>query len=171
MLTPRYKTKTNFRIVQSSLCMMPSPFVQFLDPIYPFAHHCKFILRQPLLTRALVQTANRMQALHGEVWRRDALRTRHAQCLPTQRCTTPPPSSNTHSMRPQISNIQAASLAILRPTHTHATIPAPMQFYNCRYRGQDAPEAAPAHCSGAMECCPIVQALSSEYFHLKHCIR
>ena len=130
MLTPRYKTKTNFRIVQSSLCMMPSPFVQFLDPIYPFAHHCKFILRQPLLTRALVQIANRMQDQEGEAWRRAERRTRQAQRLPKQRCTTPPTSSNVYAMRPQISNIRAASLAIIRPTHTHATIPAPMPFYN-----------------------------------------
>lgn len=33
---------------------------------------------------------------------------------------------------------------------------------------QDVPNAA--HCSAAMECCLIVQAPSTEYFHLTHCI-
>ena len=33
---------------------------------------------------------------------------------------------------------------------------------------QDAPDAA--HWSAAMECCPIIQALSTEYFHATHCI-
>ena len=169
MLTPRYKTKANLRRVQSTLCLTPSPFLQFLDPIYPSSHYCKFILPQPSCTLTLVQSANSMQALLDEALRRATRTTRGPQRPPTHPCTTPPPNSNTHSIRLQISHIQSETLPILRPTHTHANIPVPSSFYNCHHYGQDAADVVP--CSGVMECCLNGKAVSTAFFHLRHCTR